>query len=80
LNWSLIAAIEDNSVIKQGLFPLPSETKSVKKGGKPKTEYQWVLAMALFGTHIKYKEVFAQAKTTKEKNGWTLKIKNRLKW
>ena len=71
--------IEDNSVIKQGLFPLPSKTKSVKKGGKPKTEYQWALAMVLFGAHVKYKEVFAQAKTTKEKNGWTLKIKNWLK-
>jgi len=80
LNWSLIAAIEDNSVIKQGLFPLPSETKSVKKGGKLKTEYQWVLVMVLFKTHVKYKEVFAQAKTTKEKNGWTLRIKNWLKW
>ncbi len=80
MNWALISMLEDNPVIKQGLFPLPGGNTSVSQGGsKPKIEYQYELARALFEDHEIYKDVFAQVKTSAEKGAWALKIKNRLK-
>jgi len=72
LNWALVVAIEDDPVIKQGLFPLPGQNTTVTQGGsKPKTEYQWALADKLFGDHEKYKDIFVQAKTPGEKSVWS---------
>jgi len=68
--------LEDNPVIKQGLFPLPGGNTLVLQGGsKLKTEYQYELAKALFEDHETYKDLFAQVKTSVEKGGWALKIK-----
>ena len=80
LNWSLIAILEEDQVIRQGLFPVPGANISVSQGGsKPKTDYQWMLAQKLFENHEKYKDVFALIQTTADKANWQLKIKNRLK-
>lgn len=80
LNWSLITILEEDIVIKEGLFPTPGKNVTVSQGGsKPKTEYQWMLAKALFEEHDKYKEAFSQVKTAAERSAWVLKIKNRLK-
>ncbi|KAF8233281.1 hypothetical protein L208DRAFT_1061091, partial [Tricholoma matsutake] len=52
LNFLLIAAIEEDDEIKQGLFPPPGANKSLAKGGsKPKTKYQWELARKVFEEH-----------------------------
>jgi len=57
LNWSLIMILDEDVIIKEGLFPTPGRNTTVSQGGsKPKTEYQWMLAKALFEQHIKYKE------------------------
>lgn len=78
LNWSLITAIEENDEIKQGLFPSPGQ--DTRKGnGKPKTDHQYALAVAIFAKHPDYSEAFDVAKTPKEKALWTRRIKNRIK-
>ena len=80
MNWALITAIEEDLVIRQGLFPLPGKNTTVIQGGsKPKTDYQWALAEKIFGDHEKYRDVFSQVKLPAEKSGWARKIKNRLK-
>ena len=78
MSWALVSALEENSVIRQGLFPMPGSNTSVAKGGsKRKIEYQYDLAKELFETHEDYKETFMQ--TAADKKQWALKIKNRLK-
>lgn len=80
LNWTLIAILEEDEVIRQGLFPVPGANISVFQGGsKPKTDYQWMLAQRLFENHEKYKDVFASIQSTADKANWQRKIKNRLK-
>ena len=80
MNWSLITLLEEDIIIKEGLFPTPGKNITVSQGGsKPKTEYQWMLAKALFEQHDKYKEAFARVKTAADRSAWVLKIKNRLK-
>ncbi|KAJ6629708.1 hypothetical protein B0H10DRAFT_2184289 [Mycena sp. CBHHK59/15] len=53
---------------------------SVKRSdGKPKSDYQYLLAVKCFATHPKYMEAFSKAILPKDKAKWTNKIKNRLK-
>jgi len=81
LNWSLITILEEDLIIKQGLFPTPGgNTTTLQGGSKPKTKYQWMLVKMLFEPHAKYKEAFVQVKTPAERSVWVLKIKNCLKW
>jgi hypothetical protein len=66
LNWALVTVLEEDSVIRQGLFPaaVPGGNNSVAQGGsKPKTKYQWALAKKLFEDHEKYKAAFKTAQT-----------------
>jgi hypothetical protein len=79
LNWSLIMILEEDQVIRQGLFPVPGANISLSQGGKPKTDYQWMLAQKLFEDHEKYKDVFSSVQTLADKATWQRKIKNRLK-
>jgi hypothetical protein len=80
LNWALISAITDDAEIKQGLFPPPGANVSTKNGGgKPKTEHQWALCVALFTEHPVYSPSFALVESAKDKERWVNKIKNRLK-
>ncbi|KAF7965124.1 hypothetical protein HWV62_45549, partial [Athelia sp. TMB] len=82
----LITHITDDRVIKQALFPSPGSSASYAKGGgKPKTEYHWMLAKLLFTGHKSYGDAFRIALECKEnKRGaclrklWSNKIKNRL--
>ena len=79
LNWKLITALEEDTVIRQGLFPIPGANISVSQGGsKPKTDYQWMLAKKVFEDHAKYKDVFASVQSPADRAAWVLKIKNRL--
>jgi hypothetical protein len=78
LNWSLITILEENQTVRQGLFPVPGATILVSQGGKPKTDYQWMLAQRLFENHVKYKDIFASVQTPADKGNWQRKIKNRL--
>ena len=76
----MITAISDDPEIKQGLFPSPGGNVSTQNGGgKPKTEHQWAICVALFKDHPVYSTSFALAQTAKEKEKWTIKIKNWLK-
>ena len=77
LNWSLITILEEDQIIRQGLFPVPGAIIPVSQGGKPKTDYQWMLAQKLFENHVKYKDIFASVQTV-DKGNWQRKIKNRL--
>ena len=79
LNWSLITILEENETIRQGLFPVPRASIPVSQGGKPKTDYQWMLAQKLFENHVKYKDIFASVQTV-DKGNWQCKIKNHLNW
>lgn len=80
MNWALISAITDDAEIKQGLFPPPGANVSTKNGGgKPKTEHQWALCVALFTEHPIYGPSFALVESAKDKERWVNKIKNRLK-
>jgi F0F1-type ATP synthase alpha subunit len=80
LNWTLISILEEDEVIRQGLFPVPGANISVSQGGsKPKTDYQWMLAQRLFENHEKYRDMFALVQTPADKANWQRKIKNRLK-
>ena len=79
LTWALIAAITDDPLIKQGLFPSPGANVSTSKGGgKPKTDHHYAVALAIFGEHDVYKDTFALAKGPKEKAVWGKKVKNRI--
>ncbi|KAF9237305.1 hypothetical protein BU15DRAFT_7126, partial [Melanogaster broomeanus] len=52
LNWALITAITDDEKICQGLYPAPGGNVSTKDGGgKPKTFWQYQLAVAIFANH-----------------------------
>ncbi|KAM6488810.1 hypothetical protein JOM56_015736, partial [Amanita muscaria] len=76
----LIDAIEEDSEIKDGLFPpVGAHVSTQKGGGKPKTEFQYKVAEKIFANHAVYGEAFKNATTTAEKSAWTTKIKNRLK-
>ncbi|KAH9976900.1 hypothetical protein BJV74DRAFT_781587, partial [Russula compacta] len=73
----LIFAITDDATIKQGLFSSPgANVSTLKGGGKPKTDHQFVLAVILFSEHPKYCEVFKWATNSKEKAVWAKQIKN----
>ncbi|KAH9984742.1 hypothetical protein BJV74DRAFT_797146 [Russula compacta] len=77
LTWLVISASTDDATIKQGLFPSPGANVSTSKGGgKPKTDHQFALAVALFSEHPKYCEVFKWATSSKEKTVWAKWIKN----
>jgi hypothetical protein len=59
LNEALISAITDDRKIKQALFlPPGSNVSSSKGGGKPKTEYHWLLCQILFMDHPTYQDAF----------------------
>ncbi|RPD52273.1 hypothetical protein L226DRAFT_466837, partial [Lentinus tigrinus ALCF2SS1-7] len=81
LTWSLISAVEDNSDIKQALYPSPGGHPSTANGGgKAKTDHHAQLAKILFQEHEKYGAAFAPALTdAKVLAAWGMKIKNRLK-
>ena len=84
LSEALIAAITDDLKIKQALFPSPgSNISGSKGGGKPKTEYHWILCQTLFTDHPSYGEAFqkvldcAEAKKAAAlRKVWGNKIKN----
>jgi len=87
LSEALITAITDDRKIKQALFPSPgSNVSSSKGGGKPKTEYHWILCQLLFTDHPSYGEAFKKVldcddgpkKATALRRLWGNKIKNRL--
>jgi hypothetical protein len=79
LTWSLLTALTDDPVIKQGLFPSPGANVSTAQGGgKKKTDHHYALATALFATHPDYSAAFQLAQTSKQKSLWGLKIKNRI--
>jgi hypothetical protein len=80
LTWSLIDVIEEDPIIKDGLFPpVGAHTSTQKGGGKPKMEFQYKVAKKIFANHVIYGEAFNNATTSAEKSAWTTKIKNRLK-
>ncbi|TFY83503.1 hypothetical protein EWM64_g522 [Hericium alpestre] len=79
LTWSLIAAIEDNPDIKQGLFPgVGGNASSARGGGKSKLDWQWEVCKIIFAEHATYKHAFAQATTPQLRRTWSEKVKNRL--
>jgi hypothetical protein len=79
LTWSLITAITNDPVIKQGLFPSPGANVSTAKGGgKPKTNHHYAVAQAVFGENADYQDAFNLATTPKDKAAWGKKIKNRI--
>ncbi|THU86875.1 hypothetical protein K435DRAFT_804763 [Dendrothele bispora CBS 962.96] len=82
---SMVSAITDDSVIKQGLFPSPGTVvydkhgNQIKSNSKPKSEYHWLLAKAIFENHSKYGDSFkAASHTAGEQAWWKNKIKNKL--
>jgi hypothetical protein len=77
LSHALLAAITDDMEIKQGLFPSPGANP--RTGGKPKATYHWALCVLLFEQHDDYQEPFSRVKTSKQRQTWSNKIKNRLK-
>lgn len=92
LTWCLIMTIEEDDSIRQGLFP--GKGKNPKSGGKKKTDYQWAIAVKLFGPqpipgddsenpicfpHPKYGASFLSATSSGAKAVWINKIKNKLK-
>ena len=57
LTWAFIAAITNDPLIKQGLFPSPGTNVSTSKGGgKPKTNHHYMVTVAIFGEHNVYKD------------------------
>ncbi|KAL0056819.1 hypothetical protein AAF712_016568 [Marasmius tenuissimus] len=79
LSEAIVSAIISNSVIKQVLYPSPgSNASTANGGGMKKTEAQQMVAEEVFGEHPVYKEAFTKAKTPKQKEKWSLRIKNRL--
>lgn len=86
LTWSLITAISEDADVMRGLFPGPgANTSTTNGGGKKKTEFHFMLAVAIFADHEEYGADFArieQAKSRKQKSAlrqtWTGKIKNKL--
>lgn len=62
--------LEEDQAIRQGLFPVPGANIPLALGGKPKTDYQWMLAQKLFEDHEKYKDVFASVQTLADKTIW----------
>jgi hypothetical protein len=74
--WSLLTALTDDPVIKQGLFPgQGGNASTVQGGGKKKIDHQYQLATAIFENHMKYSSQFKLATEPKQR---TNKIKNRL--
>ena len=86
LSESLITIITDDQTIKQALFPSPgSNSSSSKGGGKPKTEFHWMICKLLFTNHSVYSEAFKKVelcnnakKKAALRRTWGNKIKNRL--
>jgi hypothetical protein len=79
LMWSLIAAIMDDYVIKQGLFPSPgANVLTAKGGGKPKTDHHYANTLAIFSEYKAYQDVFKLATGPKEKAVWGKKVKNQI--
>ncbi len=80
LTWTLVSALEDDKDIREKLFPpIGSNPSTQDGGGKPKTDFQYALAVAVFADHPIYGSMFAKAGSAVEKKGWALKIKNRLR-
>ncbi|KAJ7149954.1 hypothetical protein C8R46DRAFT_1198545 [Mycena filopes] len=76
LTWSLVTAIGDDDDVRRGLFPPPGSGK--RNGELPKKHFHAILAKTLFESHPVYKDAFAMAKTPKQQDVWTGKIKNRI--
>ncbi|KAJ6611724.1 hypothetical protein B0H10DRAFT_2437358 [Mycena sp. CBHHK59/15] len=77
LMWTLITSIEEDEEMQRSLFPPPGSVKLSDR--KPKSNYQYLLAVKCFATHPKYMEAFSKAILPKDMAKWTNKIKNRLK-
>jgi len=86
LSETLITVITDDRKIKQALFPSPgSNVSGSKGGGKPKTEYHWMICQILFKDHPSYGKAFQKVldctetkKAAALRRLWGNKIKNRL--
>ncbi|KAJ7060737.1 hypothetical protein C8F01DRAFT_1253223 [Mycena amicta] len=76
LTSALITAIEDDSLMRDALFPAPGPNK--RTGGLPKKTYHQKAAIAIFSTHPQYQDQFAKATDAAGKEIWSNKIKNRL--
>ncbi len=78
LTCALITCINENVMIKRGLYPPPGPNPSTANGGgKPKSDFHAALAYALFKDHEKYGAQFAEAKGDPAKlSKWAGKIKN----
>ncbi|KAE9387910.1 hypothetical protein BT96DRAFT_947992 [Gymnopus androsaceus JB14] len=83
----LLKELMDNPEIKQGLFPAPGTVGRDQEGNpvtksnsRPKNEYYFMLAQAVFGDeNSKYKDIFAnKAKDASGKDIWATRIKNKL--
>ncbi|KAF6762927.1 hypothetical protein DFP72DRAFT_1060126 [Ephemerocybe angulata] len=94
LSESLLKAINEDSTIKQGLYPGVGNAESketdpemgVAAGGQTKTTWFWKLAQVVFLDHELYgesvrlalKQYQSKPKSTALQKKWTDKIKNRL--
>lgn len=78
----LLAAINEDKTVKDGLYPSPGTNLSTKKGGgKPKIEHQARLAAIAFENHEIYGLAYRADKASgdrKKLQAWALKVKNRL--
>ncbi|KAJ6618489.1 hypothetical protein B0H10DRAFT_2217622 [Mycena sp. CBHHK59/15] len=83
LTWMLIAGIEDDEDICDGLFPGIGSIGL--QHGKPKAHWQHKLAVICFATNPDYQDAFAvkpeytMAVITEQRKLWTEKISNKLK-
>ncbi|KAJ6621016.1 hypothetical protein B0H10DRAFT_1945654 [Mycena sp. CBHHK59/15] len=77
LTWTMVTSIEEDPLMRASLFPPIGSIK--QEGVKPKSDYQYRLAVILFSEHELYKDAFAKALIPKQKKAWFRKIKNRLK-
>lgn len=82
LSWSLLAAITDNTVIQNALFPPLGANPSAKKGRRNlKTDHSWKICKDVFADDTEYGAVFktaADSNDADQQKKWTNKIKNRL--
>jgi hypothetical protein len=77
--WKLVNSIDDDEMIKQGLFPTPGGNKSVSKGGsQTKTDHHWALACHVFEGDAEIKEIFLRVTEAADMKIWGRKIKNRI--
>jgi hypothetical protein len=83
LTWTLIAGIEDDEDIRNGLFPGVGSIGLLH--GKPKTHWHYKLAVICFATNPEYQEAFTAkpeytlAMIAEQRKLWTEKISNKVK-